>query len=274
MGKRVYEEENINNIALAIQRLTGTTEQFTVADMPEIIDTYINPRDLSNTRKVKITIYGVSANLMSLTAVSFVNPRTEEYYVYGPGNENATSNTTWDTSYHRNLNQTLLDNNILSNPAEVASGGFSTPVILEIDFPDGIDLTNYTDIEFDRGTSCTYNRRGPNKISVDVKTGDSPYYTNLISKKVFNNVKMSKIVLTYTIIMILFVLCALALNPIESLILNNSTNYLKLILMLGITFVVIVLITSLILNFTFKEFKNLIKRGKKLIFNVFRKKTI
>lgn len=97
---------------------------------------------------------------------------------------------------------------------------------------------------------------------------------NLISKKVFTDIKMSKIIITYLITISLFVLTAVVCMPIESIIMNNSASYFKLILMLAITFIVITLLTSIVLNFTFKEFKLLIDRGKKLLFGVFKKKMI
>lgn len=97
---------------------------------------------------------------------------------------------------------------------------------------------------------------------------------NLISKKVFTNIKMSKIVMTYVIAIISFILCAAAVNPIEGIIIENSSNYFKLILMLGISFIVISIIMILILKLVFKEFNNLINRGKKLVFGIFRKKSI
>lgn len=98
--------------------------------------------------------------------------------------------------------------------------------------------------------------------------------SNLISKKVFTDVKMSKIIITYVITIVLFVLSAILLIPVESMIIKNSSNYFKLILMLGIAFVVIVSIVSIVLKFIFREFNNLINRGKKLVLSIFRKKSI
>lgn len=95
---------------------------------------------------------------------------------------------------------------------------------------------------------------------------------NLISKRVFPNIKMSKIIMTYVITILLFILGALLLSPVENIIINNSSSYFKLILMLGISFIVVISLVSIILKITFKEFSNLINRARGLILSVFKKK--
>lgn len=97
---------------------------------------------------------------------------------------------------------------------------------------------------------------------------------NLISKKVFPDVKMFRILITYIISILAFIICSIALNPLENIIIENSSNYFKLILMLGSAFIVIAAGTIFVLKIVFKEFNNLIDRGKKLLFNIFRKKSI
>lgn len=97
---------------------------------------------------------------------------------------------------------------------------------------------------------------------------------NLISKRVFKDIKMSKIISIHLIAIPVFILCVFLLNPLESIIIQNSTSYFKLILMLGSVFVVISIIMIFVLKLVFKEFNNLIDRGKKLLFSIFRKKSI
>lgn len=97
---------------------------------------------------------------------------------------------------------------------------------------------------------------------------------HLVTKKVFTDIKMSKLLSTYIITIICFVLSAVLLYPVESFVMNNSTSYFKLILMLGISFIIIIAILSIVLKFTFKEFTNLVSRGKKLIMNVFKKRKV
>ena len=97
---------------------------------------------------------------------------------------------------------------------------------------------------------------------------------HLISKKVFTDIKMSKIIRTYIITILLFILCASLCYPIEKLIIANTANYVNLIMMLGCSFIGITLLTSIVLKLTFKEFTNLTDRGKKLIVGIFKKKTI
>ena len=85
MGYKLYEENDINNIAIAVQQLTGMTERFRVGDIPGIIDAHINPKDMTNVRKVKLTFRAAftwSSLGMGLGSIRFKNSVAGEYYEY------------------------------------------------------------------------------------------------------------------------------------------------------------------------------------------------
>ena len=89
--------------------------------------------------------------------------------------------------------------------------------------------------------------------------------TKLISKKILKDVKHINILKYFIITILLFVLLSYALMPFENYFLSTSTGFIGVILKLGLIFIIVIVITSLILYLLSKDAKNLFKRIISLI---------
>lgn len=89
--------------------------------------------------------------------------------------------------------------------------------------------------------------------------------TNIISKKILKDVKNIDILKYFIISILLFITLSIALLPLESYFLIISTGFITTVLKLGIIFVVVIVLTSLVLYITSKDARNLFERGLKLI---------
>lgn len=89
--------------------------------------------------------------------------------------------------------------------------------------------------------------------------------TNLVSKKILKNVKLINVLKYYIIPILLFIILGVALAPVETYFLNTSTGFITTILKLGVIFVIVTAVTSLVLYITSKDARNLYKRAINLI---------
>ena len=95
--------------------------------------------------------------------------------------------------------------------------------------------------------------------------------SNLISKKILKDIKLINILKYFIISILLFGLISYAVMPIESYFLNTSTSFIMTIIKLGIVFVVVGLVTSVILYLLSDSTKNLFRRMINLIKRKFKK---
>lgn len=84
--------------------------------------------------------------------------------------------------------------------------------------------------------------------------------SNLVAKKILKDIKLISVLKYYIITIVLFIVLALVLEPIELYFLNNSTGFITTILKLGIIFVLVTMITSGVLYFVSNYAKNLFSR--------------
>ena len=89
--------------------------------------------------------------------------------------------------------------------------------------------------------------------------------TNLISKKILKDVKQINILKYFIISIILFITLSIVVLPLESYFLSISTGFIGTVLKLGLIFIVVIAVTSLILYVISKDARNLFERGLKLI---------
>ena len=89
--------------------------------------------------------------------------------------------------------------------------------------------------------------------------------SNLISKKITKEIKLSNILKYYIITIILFIVLSVALKPVENYFLLTAGSFITTILKLGIIFIIITLLTSLILYVVSNDAKNLFRRLLNLI---------
>lgn len=89
--------------------------------------------------------------------------------------------------------------------------------------------------------------------------------SNLISKKITKEIKLSNILKYYIITIILFIVLSVALKPVENYFLLTAGGFITTILKLGIIFIIITLLTSLILYVVSNDAKNLFRRLLNLI---------
>ena len=92
--------------------------------------------------------------------------------------------------------------------------------------------------------------------------------SNLIVKKIINNVKIFSILKYYIISLVTFIIFAIILSPIESYFLATSDGFIITILKLGLIFIIITLLTSLVLYAISNNAKNLFTR----LFNLLKSK--
>lgn len=83
---------------------------------------------------------------------------------------------------------------------------------------------------------------------------------NLVSKKILDNVKLFSILKYYIIAILLFTILSVLLAPLESYFLSISASFIGTVLKLGIVFVIVILITSLVLYSTSNDARSLFKR--------------
>lgn len=190
--KKLYTEQYIRDTADAIRLLTGSTEPMTVGQFAEAIRTYVDPNDLTNTKKVRFTmtawIYSnTDGPAVRLRHINFIDAAESNVYLFTNQNR-VTSNITpqyGDTALNR-----LIDNydDGYSGSFCSFSGAMSIPkIVLEYNFGIPIDLTAFDNIEFMfhwSGGGWEWGRNAvPTSISIDVLTGDSEFYTSLIKNK-------------------------------------------------------------------------------------------
>ena len=89
--------------------------------------------------------------------------------------------------------------------------------------------------------------------------------TKTVSEKTFKDKTLFKLLTPYIIAIITFGALSVILMPLESIILNNTTGLFKCIITLGLTFIIILIIISLILYIINPDTKNLFKRALNLI---------
>ena len=89
--------------------------------------------------------------------------------------------------------------------------------------------------------------------------------TNLISKKILKDVKQINILKYFIISILLFITLSISVLPLESYFLSISTGFIGAVLKLGLIFIVVISLTSLVLYITSKDARNLFERGLKLI---------
>lgn len=94
--------------------------------------------------------------------------------------------------------------------------------------------------------------------------------SNLLSKKILKGIKLSSILKYYVTVILIFIALAVLLSPVESLFLRTSTGFISTVIKLGITFVIIGLLTSTVMYLVsdstrklFDRVLNLIKRKLK-----------
>lgn len=89
--------------------------------------------------------------------------------------------------------------------------------------------------------------------------------TKLVSEKIIKEVKHSKLISKYSILIIVFIIFSLLFYKLESIYLSMSLNLITCILLLAITFVIITLITFITLYITNQDTKKLFARVKRLV---------
>ena len=89
--------------------------------------------------------------------------------------------------------------------------------------------------------------------------------TNLMYKKILKDIKLVSILKYYILTILLFVLLGGVLAPVELYFLNTSTGFITTVLKLGVIFILVIIITSLVLYIISKDARNLYKRAFGLI---------
>ena len=89
--------------------------------------------------------------------------------------------------------------------------------------------------------------------------------SSLVARRVFKNVKMFDVLKYYIISTVLFVLLAIILKPIESLFLSTSIGFIMTVLKLGLLFVLVIVVASLILYTISSSARNLFTRMFRLV---------
>lgn len=89
--------------------------------------------------------------------------------------------------------------------------------------------------------------------------------SSLVARRVFKNVKMFDVLKYYIISTVLFVLLAIILKPIESLFLSTSIGFIMTVLKLGLLFVLVIVVASLILYAISDSARNLFTRMFRLV---------
>lgn len=84
--------------------------------------------------------------------------------------------------------------------------------------------------------------------------------SNLISDKIFKGVNLISVLKYYIISIVLFVILAFILKPIEGLFLATSSGFMLTVIKIGVIFIIIGLLISCILYFISSSFRNLFKR--------------
>ena len=193
MGFKVYEENDINNIALAVQRLTGMTSQFKVGDIPGIINDYLNPRDLTNVHKIKLTIKATSSSAqygVGVGSLRLQNNITNEFYNFQTGD----SITCSIPVYYGDLSSLLDNSSVGMARFKFEQSTFSFPFDITITFPNGVDLTTYNLFNVYPESGYTNNNyyMPPTLVNVSIVSGETEpgqadRYTTLYTNLQLNN---------------------------------------------------------------------------------------
>lgn len=169
MSKKIYDEEYINNTALAIKDLTGVEGQFRLCDIPGILHTYKYPKDMTNVRKIKITFrssFPWSTSGMGLGSIRFKSSSSNEYYQY-------VAQDIGECSVRVNYGSVndIMNNTTIKNCQMLWSDIGTLPLSMTITFGNGIDLTNYDILElYPDLNKVAYGP--PAVIDISVLTGD------------------------------------------------------------------------------------------------------
>ena len=94
--------------------------------------------------------------------------------------------------------------------------------------------------------------------------------SNLVTKKILKNIKLISTIKYYIIPILLFIILSIMLMPIESSFLSTSTGFITTILKLGLTFILVVTLTSTILCLISKDARKLFKRALNLLKSKFK----
>lgn len=89
--------------------------------------------------------------------------------------------------------------------------------------------------------------------------------SSLVSKKTFKDVRLISILKYYIISILLFVLLSVILIPIENYFLSISFGFMTTVIKLGLTFIIVVISTSLILYLISKDARRLFERALNLL---------
>lgn len=89
--------------------------------------------------------------------------------------------------------------------------------------------------------------------------------TNLVTKKILKNIKLINVLKYYVTTILLFIVLSIVLMPLESYFLTTSTGFITTILKLGLIFIIVAGLTSLVLYLISKDARNLFKRGLNLL---------
>ena len=92
--------------------------------------------------------------------------------------------------------------------------------------------------------------------------------SNLLSKKIFKDIKLSSILKYYVTVILIFIVLSVILSPIESLFLRTTTGFISTVIKLGITFVIVGLITSSVMYLFSDSTRKLFDR----VFNLIKRK--
>jgi len=89
--------------------------------------------------------------------------------------------------------------------------------------------------------------------------------TSVIAKKIIHNIKFINIIKYYIISILLFIILTFVLSPVEEYFLATSIGFMTTVLKLGLIFIIVLSITSLILYTISKDARNLFERAINLI---------
>lgn len=186
--KKLYTEEYIRDTADAIRLLTGSTDSIKVSEFAEAIRTYVNPNDLTNTKKVKFSFNGwIFSNdnypAVRLTHINFIKSSDSSIYQF-------TNQNSIISNPQGNYTSRLLDNwdDGYSGSMAIWNDARNIGKIeLVYNFAQPIDLSDFDNIEIRfhwTGGGWEYTRNAiPTSTSIDILTGDSEFYTNIIKNK-------------------------------------------------------------------------------------------
>ena len=84
--------------------------------------------------------------------------------------------------------------------------------------------------------------------------------TNLVTKKILKNIKLINILKYFISTILLFIILSFVLSPVETYFISISTGFLSTIIKIGIVFILVTMITSLVLYLISNDARNLFRR--------------